>query len=60
MANPMNLLGRPDPSHNWHVQSDGTLVPDDVAVKISSAISEEVAKADKNTDKGISEFVRNA
>ncbi|XP_063539883.1 spermine oxidase-like [Cydia strobilella] len=60
LANPLGLLGRPEPDNKWFLLSNGDLVPNDKAEDIVVAFNEEVAKADKNSKKGIAECVRNA
>lgn len=60
LANPLGLLGRPEPDNKFFVLSNGDLVPNDTGEAIANAFDEEVVKADKNTKRGIHEYVTNA
>ncbi|KAG7300401.1 hypothetical protein JYU34_016007 [Plutella xylostella] len=60
LANPLDLLGRPNPDHQWFVRSNGDLVPEDQGKAIQDTLSQAVEAADKNNAKSISECVRDA
>ncbi|XP_075979918.1 spermine oxidase-like isoform X2 [Anticarsia gemmatalis] len=60
LANPLDLLGRPEPDNKWYVLSNGELVSAEKADTILAVIDDEVAKADKYSTQSISECVRNA
>ncbi|XP_048484467.1 lysine-specific histone demethylase 1A-like [Plutella xylostella] len=60
LANPLDLLGRPNPDHQWFVRSNGDLVPEDQGKAIQDALSQAVEAAEKNNAKSISECVRDA
>ncbi|XP_012548870.1 spermine oxidase [Bombyx mori] len=60
LAEPLGLLGRPDPHDSWYVLSNGDLAPDATCKEILANIDEEVCKSHKNNVQSISQFVRNA
>ncbi|XP_068622533.1 spermine oxidase-like [Battus philenor] len=60
LANPLGLLGRPNPDNKWYVLSNGELLPEDKSEALMEALNQEVGKADKNSKKSIKECVRNA
>lgn len=60
LANPLDLLGKPEPDNKWYVLSNGQLVPSNVAESILNVLDDEVAKAEKYNTQSISETVRNA
>lgn len=60
LAEPLGLLGRPDPHDSWYVLSNGDLAPDATCKEILANLDEEVCKSQKNNVQSISQFVRNA
>ncbi|XP_026727657.1 peroxisomal N(1)-acetyl-spermine/spermidine oxidase-like [Trichoplusia ni] len=60
LANPLGLLGRPEPDTNWFLLSNGDQVPEENALGILKALDTEIEKADKYGKQSISECIRNA
>ncbi|XP_041980419.1 spermine oxidase-like isoform X2 [Aricia agestis] len=60
LANPLGLLGRPDPDNKWYLLSTGQLVANELSESILQAINDEVANAEKNNTESIKDCVRNA
>lgn len=60
LANPLDLLGRPQPDNKYYVLSNGELLPNEASESILQSLNDVVANADKNTKKSILECVRDA
>ncbi|XP_059062083.1 spermine oxidase-like [Achroia grisella] len=60
LTNPLNLLGRPEPFENIYVLSNGNVLDTKKGATITEALNDEIAKADKNNTKSISDYIRKA
>ncbi|KAJ0175275.1 hypothetical protein K1T71_009416 [Dendrolimus kikuchii] len=60
LAEPLGLLGRPEPHTNVYVLSNGELADTDQTQEIIGIVEDVVYDADKNNTKSISECVRTA
>lgn len=60
IANPLDLLGRPDPSTSFYVLSNGDLVPESTSQDILKAIGDQVANGDKKGAQSILECAKSA
>ncbi|CAH0399573.1 unnamed protein product [Chilo suppressalis] len=60
IANPLNLLGRPEPEEHWYLLSNGGFAPDTVVKDMISAVAESVTEAKKEGTTSIAECVSQA